>query len=289
MKGKLFDIVNIAFMIMISISFLLPFLILISQSLRSNKDIMLHGYSLFPQRIFFDAYKYLLVDNVYIYRGLAVSVFVTVVGTFLCLLFTCGFAYGLSKKYLPYRNYFTIFVLITMFFNGGLLPSYILISALGLKDSLAALFLPALIAPFYLFLMRNFFMEIPKELEESAFIDGASHVGIFFRIMIPMSLPAVATIGLFYAVSFWNSWFPAAIYITDQNKWPLQLILKEMIVSLDIKSLAGNGADIALMINLPQESVKAAAVMIVSIPIICVYPFIQKYFVKGIMVGSLKG
>ncbi|MBO9608037.1 MAG: carbohydrate ABC transporter permease [Paenibacillaceae bacterium] len=285
---KWFDVFNIGFLVLLCGTIIVPFLMMISQSLMSNEDIARYGYTLLPKNIVFYSYKYLLVDNTFIYRGFAVSVFVTVIGTLCNLLFTCSLAYALSKKYLPWRNGMTIYVLITMFFSGGLIPAYLLVINLGMKDSLWALIIPGLISPWYMFLMRNFFMEIPREVEESAYIDGANDIVVLSRIIIPMSLPSMATIGLFYAVSHWNSWFSAAIYLNSHGKWPLQLMLREMITSFDMG--AGDQSQaLEWMRLIPKEGVKAAAILIVSLPIICVYPFLQKYFVKGMTVGSLKG
>lgn len=285
-----FNLINVTLLSLMSLLFIIPFVFLINQSFMSNEGILKYGYTLFPREIAFYSYKYLLVDNVFIYKGLAISVLVTLAGTFFCLLFTCTLAYGLSKKYLPYRGVLTVAVLATMFFSGGLIPSYLLVTNIGLRDSLWALILPGLISPWYMFLMRNFFMDIPQEVEESAQMDGANEVGILLKIIIPMSLPSMATIGLFYAVGHWNSWFSAAIFINTQDKWPLQLILRGMLANLDLAALGKNPAMVSeWMKNMPKEGVKAAATLLTALPIVCVYPFIQKYFVKGMMVGSVKG
>lgn len=290
MKFSWFGSINAALLTIMSLLFVVPFIVLINQSFMSNDALLKYGYTLFPREFVLYAYKYLLVENTFIYRAFAVSVLVTCAGTLLCLLFTSSLAYALSKKFLPYRSGLTLIVLTTMFFSGGLIPTYLLVVNMGLKDSLWALILPALISPWYMFLMRNFFMEIPREVEESAQIDGANEVGILFRIVLPMSLPSIATIGLFYAVGHWNNWFSAAIYINAQEKWPMQLILRGIISSLNMTGMGGDtGQRVEWMRNMPQESVKAAAVLITALPIICVYPFIQKYFVKGMLVGSIKG
>ncbi|MCU6712019.1 carbohydrate ABC transporter permease [Paenibacillus sp. J5C_2022] len=289
MKLKMFDLINGAALIVFSLLIVFPFIILINQSFMSNETIMSEGYTLFPKEIVFHAYNYLLVENTFIYKGLLVSVFITSVGTLFCLCFTCSLAFGLSKKYLPYRKAITIVVLITMFFSGGLIPNYLLITAMGLKDSLLSLIVPVLISPWYMFLIRNFFMEIPHEIEESAQIDGATEFYILWKIVVPISLPAIATIGLFYMVWHWNSWFPASIYLDSQSKFPLQLVLKQIISNLDVSDKGESTETLDRIMKLPEESVKAAATLITSLPIVCVYPFIQKYFVKGIVVGSIKG
>lgn len=288
-KVKAFDLINGALLILISLLFIIPFIVLINQSLMSNDAIMRYGYTLIPKEIVFYAYHFLLVENSFIYKGLLISIIVAVAGTLLCLLFTCCLAYGLSKKYLPHRKAITLIVLITMFFSGGLIPHYLLVINLGLRDSLWSLILPGLVSPWYMFLMRNFFMEIPQEVEESAQIDGANELRILWKIVIPMSIPTIATIGLFYMVGHWNSWFSASIFLNSQAKWPLQLILKGIITSLDFAQNGDSSQALDRMIKMPRESVKAAATLITALPIICVYPFIQKYFVKGLLVGSVKG
>ncbi|MBO9606475.1 MAG: carbohydrate ABC transporter permease [Paenibacillaceae bacterium] len=288
-KRRLFDWVNGALLAFVSLLFLIPFLVLINQSLMSNDAILRYGYTLIPKEVVFYAYRYLLADSVFIYKGLLVSVAVTAGGTFLCLVFTCSLAYGLSKKKLPYRAGLTLLVLATMFFSGGLIPHYLLVVNLGLRDSLWSLIIPALISPWYMFLMRNFFMDIPPEVEESAQIDGANELGILARIVLPMSVPSIATIGLFYMVGHWNSWFAASLFLNSQAKWPLQLVLKAIVTNLDFSSNGGQSQALDRMIKMPRESVKAAATLITALPIVCVYPFIQKYFVKGMLVGSIKG
>lgn len=288
-KRTWFDWINGALLVFLSLLFIIPFIVLINQSMMSNDSIMRYGYTLFPREIVFYAYRYLLVDSSFIYKGVLISVAVTIGGTALCLAFTCGLAYGLSKKYLPYRTGMTLAVLATMFFSGGLIPQYLLVTNLGLRDSLWALILPALVSPWYMFLMRNFFMEIPHEVEESAQLDGANDARILWHVVLPMSVPSLATIGLFYMVAHWNNWFPAALYLNTQSKWPLQLILKAIITNLDFTQNGGLSQATERMAKMPIISVKAAATLITALPIVCVYPFIQKYFVKGMLVGSIKG
>jgi putative aldouronate transport system permease protein len=285
---KLFDYVNAAFLIVVCCSIIAPFLFVISQSLMSNEDIMRNGVTFFPQHVVFDSYVYLLTGSSKVYRAFGNSLFITFFGTFFSLLFTGSIAYALSKKYLPYRNVVTAVLLASMFFGGGLIPSYLLVTALGLKNSLWAVMIPSFLNVWYAFLLRNFFMEIPQEVEESARIDGANDVIIFARIALPMSMPAIATIGLFYAVGFWNSWFSASIYLSDPSKWPLQLLLKSMLLSFD-PNMSGVAESLGLLATLSKDSVRAAMIMITTVPILLVYPFLQRYFVKGMIVGSVKG
>lgn len=287
-KIELFDIINYIILTIACLIFLLPIVMVVSQSLMRSDDIVKYGYTLFPKTVTFDAYKYLLFKNYSMLRGFLNSVFVTVVGTFLNLLVTSTFAYGLSKKKMPFRNALTTMVFITMIFNGGLIPSYLLITGIGLKDSYFALIIPVLINTWNMLILRNFFAQIPDSLEESANIDGANDFIIFTRIILPLSKASIATIGLFYAVEHWNSWFSASIYMTSQTKWPMQLLLREMLTALNTINEGGASFDEMAGV-LPKESVKSAAIVITLVPIMAVYPFLQKYFVKGVMVGSVKG
>jgi putative aldouronate transport system permease protein len=287
-KIELFDIINYIILTIACLIFLLPIVMVVSQSLMRSDDIVKYGYTLLPKTVTFDAYKYLLFKNHSMLRGFLNSVLITVVGTFLNLLVTSTFAYGLSKKKMPFRNALTTMVFITMIFNGGLIPSYLLITGIGLKNSYFALIVPVLINTWNMLILRNFFAQIPDSLEESADIDGANDFVIFTRIILPLSKASIATIGLFYAVEHWNSWFSASIYMTNQAKWPMQLLLREMLTALNTINEGGASFDDMAGI-LPKESVKSAAIVITLVPIMAVYPFLQKYFVKGVMVGSVKG
>lgn len=287
-KTEVFDIINYVILILACLLFILPFVIVVSQSLMNSDDIIKSGYILFPKTVTLTAYKYLLFENSSMARGFVNSVIITIFGTLSNLLVTSMFSYGLSKRRMPFRTSLTTMVFITMIFSGGLIPNYILISALGLKNSFLALTLPVLINTWNMLILRNFFSQIPDSLEESASLDGANDIVIFTRIILPLSKASIATIGLFYAVAHWNSWFSASIYITNQKKWPMQLLLREMLTALNAVNAGGASFDEMAGI-LPKESVKAAAIVITSIPIILVYPFLQKYFVKGVMVGSVKG
>ncbi|WP_159888456.1 carbohydrate ABC transporter permease [Paenibacillus puerhi] len=286
-KIEMFDIVNYSVLSLFSLAIIIPFIFIINQSVMRNEDILTYGYTLIPKSISFSAYHYLLVENSAMLRAFLVSVGVTGFGTFLNVLVTSMFAYGLSKKNLPYRNFFTILLFITMLFNGGLIPKYLLISSIGLKDTYLALILPGLMSAWNTLILRNFFSAIPDSLIESAHLDGANEYKIFSSIILPLSKAALATIGLFYAVAHWNNWFNAAIFITDKNKWPMQLLLKEMLDAIHVA--ASSGAVDSIANTLPTESVKAAAIIITTFPIVMVYPFVQKYFVKGVMIGSVKG
>lgn len=286
-KFEIFDIINIIILTLVSVVILLPIMTIISQSLMSNQDIMKYGYTLLPKNISLESYKYLLLKNSAMRHGFLVSVGITIVGTFSSLLVTSMYAYGISKKDLPFRGFFTVCVLITMIFSGGLIPRYLVVTSLGLKNNYLSLIIPVLMVAWNTLILRNFFQAIPGELFEAARIDGADEMTLFFKVALPLSKSAIATIGLFYAVKYWNAWFDASIFLSDKSKWPMQLLLKEIMNSLQIA--ASSGAVDSIAATLPTESIKAAAIVITALPIVLVYPFIQKYFVRGVMVGSVKG
>ncbi len=287
--SRMFDICNVIFMIIIILVFFLPFWIVISTSLVGSAESARRGaYQFIALQPDFNCYKVLLSGGSVIFKAYGVTIFRTIAGTALSLLCTVTLAYGLSKKSLPHRNAITAFVFFPMIFSGGMIPTYLLVHSVGIYDTMWALLLPAIISVWNTLLMRNFFMEIPESLEESAKIDGASTLCILFRIILPLSLPSIATIGLFYAVGHWNAWFDAAMYITNRSLYPLQLILRNIVMAMsnaDINNLALN----SMNDQPPTESMKCAAIIVTTLPIICVYPFIQKYFVKGVMVGAVKG
>ncbi|PYI57379.1 carbohydrate ABC transporter permease [Paenibacillus flagellatus] len=284
---RTFDVFNAALLTVLSLLFLIPFLAVFSTSFLSAEESMRRGaFVLVPEKIDFGAYEMLLNRGMIIYNAYKVTLFRVVVGTFLNLLFTATLAYGLSRRALPGRNGLVLIVFLTMIFHGGLIPNYMLIDKLGLKDTLWVLIVPGLISAWNLFIMRNFFMTLPEELEESAIIDGASPAVILRKIVVPLSMPAIATIGLFYAVHHWNDWFGASIYINDQSKLPIQVVMRNILLT----GLIHDETQVEYIRDPPPAAALKSAVIIVStLPILCVYPFIQKYFVKGMMVGSVKG
>lgn len=267
--------------------FLLPFISVFSTSLISMEEAMRRGaFILIPEQIDFGAYNMLLNRGMIIYNAYKVTLFRVIVGTFLNLLFTSMLAYGLARRTLPGRNGLVLFIFLTMIFHGGLIPNYMLIDKLGLKDSLMVLILPGLVSAWNLFIMRNFFLTLPEELEESAVIDGASPPVILWRIVVPLSMPAVATIGLFYAVHHWNDWFGASIYINAQDKLPIQVVMRNILLT----GIIHDETQVEYIRDPPPaSSLKSAVIIISTLPILFVYPFIQKYFVKGMLVGSIKG
>lgn len=284
---RVFDVFNIVALTLLSLAFLVPFLTILSTSFVSAEESMRRGaFILIPEKLDFGAYDMLLNRGMIIFNAYKVTLFRVTVGTFLNLLFTATLAYGLARRTLPGRNAIVSFIFLTMIFSGGLIPSYMLIDKLGLKDSLWVLVVPGLISAWNLFIMRNFFQALPEELEESAIIDGAGPARILWSIVVPLSMPAIATIGLFYAVGHWNEWFGASIYINDQSKLPIQVIMRNILLTGVIQ----DETQVEYIRDPPPAAALKSAVIIIStLPILFVYPFIQKYFVKGIMVGSIKG
>lgn len=287
--SKIFDILNVIFMILLVLLFLIPFLTVLSTSFVGEAESNVRGaYQLIPYKLDFSCYQVLLSSGSSIYHAYGITFFRTIFGTGLSLLFTVMLAFGLSKKTLPFRKSITFFVFFPMLFSGGMVPTYLLVHSIGIYNTIWAMILPCAVSVWNTILMRNFFAQIPDSLEESAKIDGASTLCTLFRIIIPVSLPSIATIGLFYAVGHWNAWFDAALYINSSNLYPLQLILRNIVMAMssaDINNAALNSLESAP----PTESMKCAAIIVTTVPIMCVYPFIQKYFVKGVMVGSVKG
>ncbi len=260
---------------------LYPLLYILNISLADITQIMSGSLILYPRHPSLEAYQQVF-RHPSILNAYGNTLFITIVGTAIDLLVTSLAAYALSKKYLPYRKGMTLFVLITMLFNGGIIPTYIAVRSYGLLNHLAALYLPVMASAFYIFVMRNFFSQIPDSIEESARIDGAGDGLIFFRLILPLSKPVLATIALFCAVRNWNTYFTAVIYISDSAKYTLQVIVRQ---------LYSNPADMAMsdLMIVPTETLKSATVIVAVAPILAVYPFLQKYFVKGMMVGSVKG
>lgn len=277
--------VIVIFITLLCIVTIYPFIHLASISLSSPAEASRFGFHLYPKDIDLTAWNQVLSQKK-IWTGFGNSVFRTVVGTILTLIAMSLCAYPLSRKYLPHRSFYTMVILFTMFFGGGIVPTYLLIRWLGLMDSVWVYILPGIVPTFSMLVLRNFFMSIPVELEESAKIDGANDIRILFGIVLPLSKPVLATLALWSAVGHWNAWFDAVLYISDQGKQVLQFFLREIVItSTDAETLGRS----AIANTRYEASIKAATVMFAVLPILVVYPFLQKYFVKGTMIGSLKG
>ncbi|MDF2644482.1 MULTISPECIES: carbohydrate ABC transporter permease [unclassified Paenibacillus] len=280
---KVFQVFLIGFIFMVCAAMLYPFAHVLSISLSTTAEAVRPGLHWYPHEISFFAWER-VVEDINVWRALGNTVFRTIVGTFLTLLALSMAAYPLSKKHLPHRSFYMMFIVVTMFFSGGLIPSYLLIKSLGLIDSRWVLIIPGLISTFSLLILRNFFMTMPEELEDSAKMDGASDLRILFTIVIPLSKPVLATLALWSAVGHWNAWFDAMIYLQDQKLYVLQTFLRRLVIAAESDPLLPPKDE-----NMAAETVKAAVIMFTALPILIVYPFLQKYFVKGTLVGSLKG
>ena len=289
---RIFGYFNYAALAIVSFFFLIPFLAVLGTSFVGFEEWTRRGsFILLPERIDLSAYTLLLSTGSAVVHAFGVTLFRVFVGTFLNLVFTATLAYVLARRALPGRTGLTVLVFFTMIFSGGLIPTFVLVDYLGLLDSVWALIIPGLINPWYLLIMRNFFMGVPPELEEAAIMDGASPPTILWKVFLPLSLPSISTIGLFYAVWHWNSWFDAAIYLISSSKFPVQLVLRAVIYygtassHSDITHLIHSEADIMP----PAQTLRSAMIIVCTVPILIVYPFIQKYFVKGALIGAIKG
>lgn len=280
------DIFCYTFLIILCVSIVIPFMQIITISLSPTKYVNSFGLKLIPKEVVFDGYLAIL-KNDQLWVGYKNTIFVAIVGTAINVILTCMGAYALSKKDLPGRNVLTALLVFTMYFGGGMIPTYMLIKNVGLLNSVWVYVIPGAVGTYNMIITRNFFMALPSSLEESAKVDGASVFRIFFAIIIPLSKPIIATISLWYGVGHWNSWRPSMLYVSDSKKHLLQYILRQILFEGTLKEEGAVEELGQLAVN--TETMKMAALLVATIPILCVYPFIQKYFVKGVMVGSLKG
>ena len=267
---------------------IVPFLYVVAGSFATEKELVERAFFIIPRTFSINAYKYIINDGS-IFRGLVNSFFIMITGTFVNMLFTATMAYPLSKSWLKGRNVVLNIIIVTMLFSGGMIPNYLVVKNLQLLDSYWALILPGAINAFNLIIIKNFFQELPAELEEAAKIDGCSDVGIFVKIILPLSKPALASVGLFYAVSHWNDFFNSLIYLNSTRKFPVQIILRQIVLLAQGASADGSAIDFGAGGTPPELAVKMAATVVATIPILCVYPFVQKYFEQGVMVGAVKG
>lgn len=279
-----FDVVLYIVMILFMACIILPFVHIIAVSLSPRGPVSRGEVGLWPVQPSLNNYIEMLSDGAFL-RAYGVTIFVTVVGTCLSLMCTAAAAYALSRRKIVGHNLFSVMIMITMFFGGGLVPVYMTVSNYGLIDSVFAMILPGMISTWNLIIMRSFFVAYPKEIIESGMIDGLRDSGVFFRLVLPTSKAALATIGLYYAVAYWNSYMPAELYIRNVHLWPAQKLLQDMMENAADRMITMRDEDTELV----AASLRNCAIMIVITPIMCVYPFIQKYFVKGVMVGSIKG
>ncbi|RAV01709.1 carbohydrate ABC transporter permease [Paenibacillus sp. YN15] len=282
---KIFDTFNIVLLTLLGAATLLPFLHVVAKSMSSQVAVSLGKVTFLPIGIQFGTFQYVLNQAQFL-NSFRNSVIIAVAGTVMGLILTVMAAYPLSKPQLKGRKFFMMCYIFIMLFSGGIIPNFLLYKTLGLLNTMWALIIPGLVSVFNMLLVKTFFEQLPESVEESARMDGASNFKILFRIVLPMALPVLAAVGLFYAVHYWNSYFAAVLYITKPSLKPLQQFLYELISQSVTES--GN-LDIDRAMNSDPESIRAATIILSTLPILCLYPFLQKYFVKGITIGSVKG
>ncbi len=286
-SGLLFNTIGVFLVLLFMLFCVLPMVLVFMVSITDEAAINANGYSFWPEAFSLESYRLILVADPLVGNAYMISVFVTAVGTLAATLITAMCAYALANQHVKYRNAFALFFFITMIFNPGIVPWYLVNRALGLRNTVAALIIPRLLfTPFNLFLTRNYMKGIPDSLMESARIDGAGDATIAFKIYFPLSLPVLATITLFYGIAYWNDWFNAIMLIDSQELYPVQYLLfrlqseLQMLAELQQASITSTP---------PSESFKMATAIITIGPIILLYPFLQRYFIQGLVIGSIKG
>ena len=282
-----FDVINTTLLIILGIIMLYPMVYVLLASFSDPIAFMRHKGALWcTQGFSFSSYANAF-ENPMLLKSYGNTIFVVIVGVVLNLVLTSCGAYFLSRRDVKLQKIIAIYIIITMFFSGGMIPFYFVVRGLGLEDSLWSLILPVGINTFNLMILRVAFAAVPVGLEESAKLDGAGHLTILFRIILPVSKASIAVIALYYAVTHWNSWFNAMLFLNDRDKYPLQLVLREILINSDTSSMTMGAA--ASDLEYVGETVKYAVIIISTVPILCIYPFIQKYFTKGAMIGAVKG
>ncbi|MCI9490999.1 MAG: carbohydrate ABC transporter permease [Dorea sp.] len=285
---KLFNVFNLLVLTLLMVSCFLPFVYVVAVSFSDKVYVQAGQVNFLPKGFNTLSYQY-LINKIAFWRAFGISILRTVLGTLVNLLLIILTAYPLSKSdtKLTGRSFYTWFFFITMLVSGGMIPNFVLVGQLGLRDNILSLILPGALPVFNLVLMINFFRQVPIEMEEAAMIDGASHVKILAQIYVPLSKAAMATISLFCMVNHWNAWFDGMIYMKSPEKLPLQTYLRNVILKMDMSQMTGD--DYGLLQMLSNDSIKCTQIVVAVIPILCVYPFLQKYFVKGIVLGGVKG
>lgn len=296
-RGKdviLLNIIAYSFCGLVALICLIPFIMIVTGSFSSEKAIIENGFSLLIQDFTLEAYKTVFAQPMVVVRAYATTIILTIVGTVLGLAIQTMTAYVLARKEFEWRGFFSFFFYFTTLFSGGLVPYYLLIrQTLGLKDSYLALLLPLLFSVYNLLIMKSYILGIPDSLIDAAKIDGCSEFRTLVQVVLPLIKPALATVGLFIALAYWNDWYNAMLYIDTQDKYPLQYFLYEKINGIEsYKKLIANGmvsSSVISSVSLPTQSLKMALTVVVTGPIVLAYPFVQKYFVQGITIGAVKG
>jgi putative aldouronate transport system permease protein len=287
--SRMFDAVNVAFILLFSFVMLYPFVNQLAISFNDGADLARGGVYFYPRKFTLENYAFML-KSTNLTRSAFLSVLRVVVGTLTCLLCTGLLSYVVTVQSFSGRKFMRVVFLITMYFGGGLIPFYLLIVSLKMVESFTVYWLPALASPYYMLIMASYMQNLPESLNESARLDGASELGIFFRIVVPISLPVFASIAIFAAVGHWNSWFDTLLFNPSGRYDTLQVILRKLLLQVEMLSKLQSEQEASQKYrNLTPETVRAATTMIVTVPIICVYPFLQKYFVTGITLGAVKG
>ncbi len=285
--SRIFDSVNVVLLLVFALITVIPFIYVIAGSFATQKELLTRGFILFPTEFSLDAYKYIFSTQTLV-RSLLVTVYITVAGTLINIFFTCLMAYPLARKDMDFRKPILMLVVFTMLFSGGMIPTFLVVKELGMIDSYWSLLIPGAISAFNLIIIRNFFQQLPDGLEESAKIDGCNDLAIFLKIVLPLSMPAIATFSLFYAVGHWNTFFSAVLYINDNTKWPIQVLLRQIVI-LASGGIGDSSAMESDYVAPPDQAVKMAVIVVSTLPILLVYPFLQKHFAKGVLLGSVKG
>lgn len=286
-KIKPFDIGLNIFFIVLALITLYPFYYVLIMSFSNAVATAQHVPYMLPYVIDFSGYKTIFADAAF-FKALGTSLFVTIVGICINMVLSIMGAYALSKKSLIGRNFFLTMILFTMLFSGGLVPTYLNIKNLGITNTIWAMIFPTALSTYYMIIMKNYFVSLPESLEEAARIDGANSFVILVKIIIPISMPFVATFALFYAVERWNEWYNAMLYISEKRLQPLQIYLREVLISLSSQLAAQAQVMVGKTQKVMATTVQMACIVITMVPILCVYPFVQKHFVKGVMVGGIK-
>jgi putative aldouronate transport system permease protein len=285
---RIFDVFNVIVLSLVAVITLYPLLYVLFASVSDPLRFAMRDLGILYKPLGFqlEAYKHVF-RNPMVIISFKNTAFYVVAGTGISLVLTLLGAYALARTGYMLRKTFTLLILFTMYFNGGLIPTFLIVRGLGMRDTVWAMLIPVAISTYNMIVMRTAFISIPSSLRESAIIDGANDFGVLFKIYIPLSIPTISVIGLFYAVSKWNEWFNALIYLRTRTLFPLQLILREILITSSAEYLAEMGDTLEL--TALSELIKYAAIIIATLPIMLVYPFIQKYFVKGVMIGAVKG
>jgi len=281
--GRVFDVFNVVLMAAIGIVALIPFIFVLAGSFATEAELATRSFFLWPETFSLDAYTAIFTSPAFV-RALVTTITVTAVGTLVQLTLTAAMAYPLSKANLPGGRLILSLIVFTMVFGGGMIPTFLVVKDLGLLNNYWALILPMAINPFSLIIIKNFFQQLPAELEESAKIDGANELQTLWNIVLPLSKPVLATFALFYAVGIWNDFMSPLLYLNDSSMWTLQMFLRQVTVATDLSIVESDPTQLP-----PAQGIKFAVIIVATLPIVLFYPFLQKHFAKGMLIGSVKG